>query len=167
MISFQKSAVLFFALALAVIFMLETASAGVIYRTIVKREGNLDFPAQKINGVWKGTVGGETTFYDIGLGACGTYNTNSEFVCAMPFEMFDPSPNGNPNLNPNCGKEVIVSRKVGGVVKSVRVICVDRCAGCKFGDIDLSPAAFNIIATPAEGRVLTNVTYTGEPPRAP
>ncbi|RHZ81888.1 hypothetical protein Glove_117g328 [Diversispora epigaea] len=174
MISFQKSAVLFFALALAVMFMLETASAGVIYRAIAKRDyedsdsdPDLETSAKLINGVFKGKTEGDATFYGVGLGACGFTNTNDEMIFAMPAVMFDPSPNGNPYQNPNCGKEAIVTRRVGGVKKRVRVICVDRCVGCKYGDIDLSPAAFNMIASPDEGRVKVEVRFTGKPPRGP
>ncbi|CAI2173237.1 5574_t:CDS:1 [Funneliformis geosporum] len=92
---------------------------------------------------------GDGTFFDTGLGACGRVNNNAELIFALSAEMFDPSPGGNPNLNPNCGRLANVMRGD----KSVTVMCVDRCVGCKSGDIDLSPTAFNQIATPQEGRV--------------
>ncbi|RHZ76623.1 hypothetical protein Glove_195g12 [Diversispora epigaea] len=93
---------------------------------------------------------GDITFYNLGLGACGTVNFDSELACAIPGAQFDPfTPNGNPNNNAKCGTFVKVTR--GN--KSVVVKVVDRCAGCKYGDIDLSPAAFNLLADPAEGRV--------------
>ncbi|RHZ82889.1 hypothetical protein Glove_103g76 [Diversispora epigaea] len=93
---------------------------------------------------------GDITFYNLGLGACGTVNSDSELACAIPGSQFDQfTPNGNPNMNAKCGTFVKVTR--GN--KSVVVKVVDRCAGCKFGDIDLSPAAFNQLADPAEGRV--------------
>jgi hypothetical protein len=180
MISSQKSAVLFFVFALVVTFMLAPVSAGVIYRA--KRNWNNGnngnhgngnngnhgnhgvTPVALLNGIWKGQCFGEATFYEIGLGACGKYNTNSELVFAMPCGMFDQATiNGNPNLNPNCGLTAIVSRMVKGVKKSVTVTCVDRCAGCKPGDIDLSPAAFNLLATPSEGRVNVEVEFLGVP----
>jgi expansin (peptidoglycan-binding protein) len=40
---------------------------------------------------------------------------------------------------------------VGG--KTVEVGVYDRCEGCKFGDIDLSPNAFSKIANFDQGRV--------------
>jgi expansin (peptidoglycan-binding protein) len=92
---------------------------------------------------------GDATFFYTGVGACGKKNSNSDFIFALPARMFDPSPGGNPNRNRNCGRKAKVTRGK----KSVTVTCVDRCAGCKPGDIDLSPAAFNKIAKPEEGRV--------------
>jgi expansin (peptidoglycan-binding protein) len=101
------------------------------------------------------TIAGDATFYDVGLGACGKVNTDDQFICALNFDMFDPSPNGNPNLNKNCGRKVKVTR--GN--KHVIVTIVDRCAGCKCGDLDLSPAAFCKIANTDEGRVKMTWRY--------
>ncbi|RHZ68908.1 hypothetical protein Glove_292g32 [Diversispora epigaea] len=97
------------------------------------------------------TYRGEATFYDVGLGACGKQNNNNQRVAAISHGLFDsiPSPGGNPNKNKFCGKKARVSRGK----KSVVVTVVDRCGGCNFGDIDLSPSAFDKIAKPAEGRV--------------
>lgn len=92
---------------------------------------------------------GDATFFYTGLGACGKTNKNSELVFALPAKMFDPSPGGNPNKNPNCGRRA----KVTFGNKSVTVKCVDRCAGCKPGDIDLSPAAFDKLADRKRGRI--------------
>ncbi|CAG8587246.1 3130_t:CDS:2 [Acaulospora morrowiae] len=102
-----------------------------------------------------GTFNGDATFYDVGLGACGITSQNTQFVCAIPQSQFDPSPNGNPNLNPHCGRQVQVTRGS----KSVVVTVVDRCVGCGFNDIDLSPTAFDQIADPAEGRVKVSWCY--------
>ncbi|RHZ81759.1 hypothetical protein Glove_117g327 [Diversispora epigaea] len=99
---------------------------------------------------------GDITFYNLGLGACGTVNSDSELACAIPGAQFDQfTPNGNPNKNAKCGTFVKVTR--GN--KSVIVKVVDRCAGCNSEDIDLSPAAFNQIADPAEGRVKGSWQY--------
>ncbi|RHZ82429.1 hypothetical protein Glove_109g144 [Diversispora epigaea] len=171
MISFQKSAVLFFALALVIILLLAPASAvNVVYRAISKRgEGyrnkldapaKLDSPANLVNGKWKGCAKGKASYYNVGLGACGITSNDNDLIFAMPAGMFDQAtPNGNPNLNPNCGRTAIVSRKVNGITKNVNVTCVDRCVGCKFGDIDLSPAAFNEIACLEEGRVDVTIYF--------
>src|SRR3954453_1106872 len=91
---------------------------------------------------------GDATFFYTGVGACGKKNKNSDLIFALPAKMFDPSPNGNPNLNKNCGRRAKVTRGK----KSVIVTCVDRCAGCKPGDIDLSPSAFDKIGKRDEGR---------------
>ena len=62
---------------------------------------------------------------------------------------------GNPNTNPLCGKTIRVER--GG--KTVDVLVVDRCEGCAPDDVDLSPAAFDELATVAEGRVKANWSW--------
>jgi expansin (peptidoglycan-binding protein) len=82
---------------------------------------------------------------------------------------FDPhTPNSNPNRNDLCGRLISVTGPKGTVI--VRV--ADRCPECKpvseiilllnkilncfffsQGDLDLSPAAFNQIADPTDGRI--------------
>src|SRR4051812_21075689 len=85
------------------------------------------------NNLSKRTFTGDITFYNLGLGACGKYNTDSDMACAIPGDQFDQfTPNGNPNMNSKCGTFVTVTRNG----KSIQVMVVDRCAGCKSGDID-------------------------------
>jgi hypothetical protein len=73
---------------------------------------------------------GSMTWYTPGLGACGQTNSESELVCAMSASLYDAqSP---------CGKSI----KISGPAGSVTVKVVDRCVGCAYDDIDLSPAAF-------------------------
>jgi predicted RNA-binding Zn-ribbon protein involved in translation (DUF1610 family) len=177
MISFQKSAVLLFVLALVVLMLAPESANSAVFRAVNKRKvkgvktpknpynppnnpsnnTTPSGPAQLVGGVWKGKNQGEATFFSIGLGACGKYNTDNDMVCAIPHGMFDPSPNGNPNLNPNCGKQMIVCRGE----RCVTVTIVDRCEACVPGDVDLSPKAFGLIAKPEEGRVKVDCTYLG------
>ncbi|UJR13166.1 hypothetical protein I4U23_000189 [Adineta vaga] len=93
---------------------------------------------------------GDATYYDPGLGACGINSGGNELVCAVASPDFDPqTPNGNPNNNKLCGRRISVNGPKGSVTVSV----VDRCPGCKSGDLDLSPAAFDRIANRNQGRV--------------
>ncbi|KAK4183652.1 RlpA-like double-psi beta-barrel-protein domain-containing protein-containing protein [Podospora australis] len=93
---------------------------------------------------------GKITFYEPGLGSCGLTSSGSDLVAAIGKSLFDASTvNGNPNNNPLCGKKIRVT--VGG--KSVEVTAVDSCPACTENDLDLSPAAFNQLADPAEGKV--------------
>ncbi|CAG8542309.1 28449_t:CDS:1 [Dentiscutata erythropus] len=92
---------------------------------------------------------GSVTFFDAGLGACGTKNTNSDLVCAISKERFGESPGDNPNKNQNCGRQIKVTRDS----KSVIVTVVDICTECQRDDLSLTPAAFNQLADPSEGRV--------------
>lgn len=88
---------------------------------------------------------GDLTFYDVGLGACGTTNSDSELVVAMSASLMGTQSNGNPN----CGKKIKIN--YGG--KSVTVKVVDKCMGCAKYDLDLSPAAFKTLAPESAGRI--------------
>ncbi|CAF1383113.1 unnamed protein product [Rotaria sordida] len=69
-------------------------------------------------------------------------HNDGEFIAALNSAQFDPStPNGNPNNNPLCNREIEVSGPRG----TARVRVVDRCPGCPYGGLDLSPAAFQRI----------------------
>ncbi|KAL0468008.1 RlpA-like double-psi beta-barrel-containing domain-containing protein [Neurospora intermedia] len=81
------------------------------------------------------------TWYYTGLGACGTYSND---------EQFDPStPNGNPNRNSLCGRRI----RVNANGRSVTATLVDRCTQCPYGGLDLSPAAFSVLASTDVGVV--------------
>jgi hypothetical protein len=88
---------------------------------------------------------GDLTFYDVGLGACGWTNTDSQMVVAISKDLMGAQSNGNPK----CGKKIKVS--YGG--KSIVVEVVDKCMGCKINDLDLSPAAFSALAPESAGRI--------------
>ncbi|RHZ82906.1 hypothetical protein Glove_103g119 [Diversispora epigaea] len=110
---------------------------------------NINSENESVN-ITKRAYTGEVTWYNVGLGACGVTNNDNECIAAIPGAQFDPyTPNGNPNRNSKCGKSIKVTRGK----KSVIVKMMDRCAGCKSGDIDLSPAAFKKIGTLGEGRL--------------
>lgn len=94
------------------------------------------------------TYTGQATYYTPGLGACGVTNTASDFIAALNVDQFN-SFGSMSNGNPVCGKKATITRNG----KSVTVTITDKCPGCKYGDLDLSPAAFDAIASEAEGRV--------------
>ncbi|CAF3951366.1 unnamed protein product, partial [Rotaria sp. Silwood2] len=89
------------------------------------------------------TFQGDATYYSVSVGytACGTMHSDSEYIAALNAAQFDPyTPNGNPNRNSLCGKLV----NVVGPLGTVTVKIVDKCPGCKYGDLDLSEAAFRV-----------------------
>ncbi|KAH8091700.1 RlpA-like double-psi beta-barrel-protein domain-containing protein-containing protein [Cristinia sonorae] len=94
---------------------------------------------------------GDGTYYAPGLGACGKWNSGSDMIMAASREVFDtfPGATANPNKNPICGREVTATYQG----KTIKVKVVDRCAGCKWGDIDLSPTAFSKLAPLSVGRL--------------
>ncbi|KAH7145674.1 expansin-like protein [Dactylonectria estremocensis] len=75
---------------------------------------------------------GDVTFYNpsVGTGACGKVHSDDSFVVAVSAPLFD-------SIQP-CGKSIKVTGPAGTAV----VLVVDRCGGCAYNDLDLSPAAF-------------------------
>jgi expansin (peptidoglycan-binding protein) len=87
---------------------------------------------------------GNATYYNVGGGvtASGKNYSNEQLVCALNSQQFDPyTPNGNPNNNTLCGKKI----KVTGPNGTADVTIVDRLPSGQSGDLDLSPAAFDLI----------------------
>lgn len=96
-------------------------------------------------------LSGDFTHYATGLGACGITHSESDYVVALSTMLFDPStPNGNPNHNTLCGRQIKAS--YGG--KTITVTVADCCEGCPgVNDLDLSPSAFQNFASLGEGRI--------------
>ncbi|KAI0879500.1 RlpA-like double-psi beta-barrel-protein domain-containing protein-containing protein [Hypoxylon argillaceum] len=101
------------------------------------------------------TMSGDLTYYTPGLGACGVYSSESDAIAALSWQLFDQyTPNGNPNLNTLCGRQIQIS--LGG--RTAVVTVADRCEGCQYGDLDVPVAVFGELADPAVGR--TQMTWT-------
>ncbi|KAI7863013.1 RlpA-like double-psi beta-barrel-protein domain-containing protein-containing protein [Spinellus fusiger] len=95
----------------------------------------------------RGNIYGDATYYDTGLGSCGWWSKNTDYIVAINHQqMANPA---NPNKNSKCGKWI----NVWGPKGYVRAIIVDTCPGCAYGAIDLSPAAFDKVADHSKGRV--------------
>ncbi|KAH7015576.1 expansin-like protein [Ilyonectria destructans] len=75
---------------------------------------------------------GELTWYNpsAGTGACGQAYSDSNLVVAVSAPLYD-------SLKP-CDRSI----RVAGPAGTVEVAVVDRCGGCAYHDLDLSPAAF-------------------------
>ncbi|GJJ08850.1 hypothetical protein Clacol_003070 [Clathrus columnatus] len=105
-----------------------------------------------LGGLFSGEeTGGQFTFYNTGLGACGITNNDNDLIAAASQHLFDiyPGATANPNNNPICGKKV----KLTYQGNSVAVTITDRCVACAQKDLDLSPAAFLKLAPFALGRL--------------
>lgn len=96
-----------------------------------------------------GTYSGDGTYYDVSLGACGWTNSDTELVVALSYELYDSVGTANPNNNPYCGKYINVYRDG----KTVQVKVVDRCTGCSYYSLDMSPSAYDQLGTVEEGRI--------------
>ena len=90
----------------------------------------VDVPAEA--EITKRGSSGDVTYYTPGLGACGHNNNENDLIVAVSHILFD--------AEKPCGRRM----RVTSDKSSVDVTVVDRCAGCAYGDVDLSPAAFGI-----------------------
>ncbi|KAF9484203.1 riboflavine-aldehyde-forming enzyme [Pholiota conissans] len=83
------------------------------------------------------------TWFNVGLGSCGVVNVNSDFIVALStVEMAGGA---------SCGRQIRVNFIDQGrsVVATVR----DTCPSCSQFSIDLSPAAFQALASLDVGRI--------------
>ncbi|KAI0455528.1 RlpA-like double-psi beta-barrel-protein domain-containing protein-containing protein [Xylaria acuta] len=95
-------------------------------------------------------MSGDLTYYAPGLGACGVYSSEDDAVVALSWQLFDQyTPNGNPNLNSLCGRQIQIN--LGG--SSAVVTVQDRCQGCQYNDLDVPIKVFSQLADPNAGRV--------------
>ncbi|KAI0194946.1 RlpA-like double-psi beta-barrel-protein domain-containing protein-containing protein [Astrocystis sublimbata] len=102
------------------------------------------------SGLTRRENSGDLTFYTPGLGACGVTSLESDAIVAISKDLFDQyTPNGNPNLNSLCGRQIQIN--LGGNTAVVTV--EDRCEGCAYGDLDVPIAIFSQLADPNAGRV--------------
>ncbi|KAJ5266403.1 hypothetical protein N7497_009561 [Penicillium chrysogenum] len=97
--------------------------------------------------------GGDLTWYETGLGACGWFNRGGDHVCAVSHIVYDrANVDGNPNHNPLCGRPIHIQRGDRGI----DVTLVDRCEGCGEFDIDVTRGVFEALGNLDEGRVHTD-----------
>lgn len=106
------------------------------------------------------TFTGDLTYYAPGLGACGETSSDSDNIVAVSHILFDAagsssSKGGNSNANPLCGLMLRAERfdEARGERRSIDLKVVDRCTGCQPDDIDVSPSAFDKVASRDQGRV--------------
>ncbi|TFK95942.1 RlpA-like double-psi beta-barrel-protein domain-containing protein-containing protein [Pterulicium gracile] len=86
---------------------------------------------------------GDGTWYNVsvGYGACGTLQGDHEYVVAVSDRRYEETKvDGNPNNNKICGRLISIDGESANGPVTARV--VDRCGGCKYDDIDMSPALF-------------------------
>ncbi|CAG8523572.1 2379_t:CDS:2 [Diversispora eburnea] len=113
-------------------------------------QGSLPAPdnntTTSVDGGDDSVFSGDATFYSPGLGACGFYNSEHDMIVALNVEQFGP---GNPNLNPNCNRLIEITCGKETVIARI----TDKCPGCNFGSLDLSPAVFTKLAPLSVGRM--------------
>ncbi|XP_055348005.1 papain inhibitor-like [Paramacrobiotus metropolitanus] len=86
---------------------------------------------------------GNATLYNPAMGACGKFNTDDDMVVAVSHVQYGK--HSDSLKAPVCDRCALVKAVDSG--KQVKVKVVDRCARCPNGSIDLSPAAFEKLAS--------------------
>jgi len=86
---------------------------------------------------------GDGTFFQVGLGACGIVNTNQDFIVALNHVQF-----GGGYPGKYCFEEITITHN--GVSHGAKI--TDMCPGCNYGDLDMSPALFDVFEPPSVGR---------------
>ncbi|KAK8244539.1 riboflavin aldehyde-forming enzyme [Phyllosticta capitalensis] len=117
--------------------------------------GSKNLPLPTNSKTWSG----ELTFYNPSMGSCGIQSSDSDKVVAVSHKLWDQVSKAsgitNPNANPLCGLKLRAQRfyTQKGEERSADVKVVDRCVGCEKTDLDMSPGAFDEIASAGDGRV--------------
>jgi len=107
----------------------------------------------------KRVSGSKWSFYDAGLGACGTVNSNSDFIVALNAEDFG---GGYPGVH--CGKTITMT--YGG--KTTQATIMDMCPGCPKGGLDLSRGLFSFFESQDKGIIYGDWEFgSGSPAPAP
>ncbi|KAI0078594.1 hypothetical protein K474DRAFT_1706323 [Panus rudis PR-1116 ss-1] len=92
---------------------------------------------------------GDATFFEPGLGACGAFSSPNDLIVAL-----SPSDYAGGS---HCFRHILVNWQG----RTVDATVVDLCPSCNPGSIDLSPAAFQQLASLNAGR-LTGVNWNFE-----
>jgi len=83
------------------------------------------------------------TWYDVGLGACGNWNVESDFIVAMNSGRFQQ--NGGYSQYPPCICGMQIQISYGGSTQNA--VVQDECPTCPgIGDLDLSKGLFSSLA---------------------
>ncbi|RDX50289.1 hypothetical protein OH76DRAFT_467221 [Lentinus brumalis] len=88
--------------------------------------------ASPINLEKRVTHTGRGTWFDVGLGACGKTNVNSDKIVAISSAIY--------GSGGNCEQWMHITNTANG--KSAYGLVRDECPGCGAGDIDMSPSLF-------------------------
>ncbi|KLO10692.1 hypothetical protein SCHPADRAFT_832118, partial [Schizopora paradoxa] len=75
------------------------------------------------------------TFFDVGLGACGIVNTDSDYIVALNVEQWDGGS--------HCFKKI--NMNYNGKTTTAQI--TDMCPSCPYKALDLSPSLFGFLAS--------------------
>ncbi|WVQ96621.1 hypothetical protein IAU59_003726 [Kwoniella sp. CBS 9459] len=84
------------------------------------------------------THSGQATYFNVGLGACGWNNEDSDYIVAVNSAQYGLNGYGG-----NCGQYLTITNTDNG--KSIKAQVADECPTCSWGSLDLSPSAFSAL----------------------
>ncbi|KAF5387110.1 hypothetical protein D9615_001860 [Tricholomella constricta] len=103
--------------------------------------------------------GSRWSFYDVGLGACGKHNVESDFIVALNSAQY-----GGGYPGPQCFKTITMT--FNG--KTAQATIMDECPGCPYGGLDLSRSLFRYFAAESVGIIHGEWHFgAGAPPPPP
>ncbi|KAI0824593.1 RlpA-like double-psi beta-barrel-protein domain-containing protein-containing protein [Trametes gibbosa] len=91
------------------------------------------------------THSGRGTFFNVGLGACGKHNVDSDHIVALSSSVFGSGGNCDQFMQITNNKN---GKKAFGLVR-------DQCLGCGAGDIDMSPSLFQALGASLDEGVIS------------
>lgn len=93
------------------------------------------------------------SFYDAGLGACGGYNSGSDFIVALNHIQY--------NSGDYCGKTITITCED----KTTQATIVDECMECPYGALDFSRGLFDFFASESLGYIYGSWIVGSEEPK--
>ncbi|KAH9948828.1 RlpA-like double-psi beta-barrel-protein domain-containing protein-containing protein [Amylocystis lapponica] len=78
---------------------------------------------------------GRGTYFEVGLGACGEYNVDTDHIVALSHLIYSGGS--------HCNKRIHITNTANNVQTTALVR--DECMGCSANDIDMSPSLFEAL----------------------
>ncbi|KAN0090815.1 RlpA-like double-psi beta-barrel-containing domain containing protein [Tylopilus felleus] len=100
------------------------------------------------------TFTGEGTWFDVGLGACGFNNVNTDLIVALPTSQY--------GTGQYCNQYVTITNTQTSKTAFARVR--DKCPGCQTGHLDMSPGLFEALGAQLSQGVIP-ISWGFEPAR--
>ncbi|KAL5508759.1 hypothetical protein ACEPAG_4738 [Sanghuangporus baumii] len=98
-------------------------------------------PASSSGGSGGTFTDARITFYNAGPGACGETNNDSEYIVSLTTEQWD---NGA-----HCNQAITITANG----KTTDAVIKDRCMGCPYKGLDLTPTLFSFFADQGLGHI--------------
>ncbi|KAN0090814.1 RlpA-like double-psi beta-barrel-containing domain containing protein [Tylopilus felleus] len=88
------------------------------------------------------------TYFDVGLGACGFNNVNTDLIVALPVSQY--------GTGQHCNQYVWIEDTQ--TKKTAYAQVRDKCPGCQEGHLDMSPTLFENLGAPL-GQGVIDITW--------